>query len=218
MSPEEVIGVLTLALVSLGIGGYETAAATLQIHGDALAEPVQAMLDGLIAEDAIERAGLLQVRLDAVLGTLKPSAHSFANGYRWWNRRKLRLWQSAVDSGRPPIEGGEELSPEQLALEAMMLGLRTTDGVELTEIHERYGIDLQADNVATIDRLCASGHLRLDGDHLRPTLAGFAIADTGLATCDDRGTISPSRCVHSRDLDSRAARASDRLGVGAAES
>ena len=109
---------------------------------------------------------------------LGPSAHSFADGRRWWNRRKLRLWQSAVDSGRPPIEGEEELSPEQSALEALMLGLRTTDGVDLTKIHERCGIDLQADNVATIDRLGASGHLRLDGDHLRPTLAGLAIADT----------------------------------------
>ena len=109
---------------------------------------------------------------------LGPSAHSFANGRRWWNRRKLRLWQSAVDSGRPPIEGEEELSPEQLALEAMMLGLRTTDGVDLTEIRERYGIDLQANNVETIDRFCASDHLRLDGDHLRPTLAGLATADT----------------------------------------
>jgi oxygen-independent coproporphyrinogen-3 oxidase len=109
---------------------------------------------------------------------LGPSAHSFADGRRWWNRRKLRLWQSAVDSGRPPIEGEEELSPEQLALEAMMLGLRTTDGVDLTQIRERYGIDFQANNAETIDRLCASEYLSLDGDHLRPTRAGCAIADT----------------------------------------
>jgi putative oxygen-independent coproporphyrinogen III oxidase len=115
---------------------------------------------------------------------LGPSAHSFANGRRWWNRRKLRLWQSAVDSGRPPIEGEEELSPEQLGLEALLLGLRTTDGVELTKIRERYGIDLQADNAATIDRLCASDHLRRDGDHLRPTLAGLAIADVLAASFD----------------------------------
>ena len=109
---------------------------------------------------------------------LGPSAHSFANDRRWWNRRKLRLWQSAVEEGRPPIEGEEELSPKQLTQEALMLGLRTTDGVDLTKIRDRHGIDLQADNAATIDRLCALGHLRLDGDHLRPTLAGLAIADT----------------------------------------
>ncbi len=109
---------------------------------------------------------------------LGPSAHSFANGRRWWNRRKLRLWQSAVEEGRPPIAGEEQLSPEQLALEALMLGLRTTDGVDLTKIRERHGIDLQADNAETIEVFCESGHLRLDGDHLRPTLAGLAVADT----------------------------------------
>ena len=109
---------------------------------------------------------------------LGPSAHSFCGGRRWWNRRKLRLWQAAVDSGRPPIEDEERPSREQLALEVLMLGLRTTDGVDLTNIRERYGIDLQVDNAETIDRFCESGHLRLDGDNLRPTLAGFAIADT----------------------------------------
>jgi putative oxygen-independent coproporphyrinogen III oxidase len=109
---------------------------------------------------------------------LGPSAHSFCGGRRWWNRRKLRLWQTAVDSGRSPIEDEERPSPEQLALEALMLGLRTTDGVDLTRIRERNGIDLLESNTTTIDRFCKSGHLHVDGGRLRPTLAGLAIADT----------------------------------------
>ncbi len=109
---------------------------------------------------------------------LGPSAHSFADGRRWWNRRKLRLWQSAVDSGRSPIEGEEELSPEQLAFEALLLGLRTTDGVDLTKVRDRHGIDLQAGNAETIGGFCESGYLRVDGDRLFPTLKGLAIADT----------------------------------------
>jgi oxygen-independent coproporphyrinogen-3 oxidase len=109
---------------------------------------------------------------------LGPSAHSFCGGRRWWNRRKLRLWQTAVDSGRSPIEDEERPSPEQLALEALMLGLRTTDGVDLTRIRERNGIDLLESNTTTIDRFCKSGHLHVDGGRLRPTLTGLAIADT----------------------------------------
>ena len=109
---------------------------------------------------------------------LGPSAHSFVNGRRWWNRRKLRQWQTAVDSGKPPIEGEEELSPEQSVFEALMLGLRTTDGVDLIRIRDRHGIDLRADNAETIDRFCESGHLRVEDGRLRPTLAGLAIADT----------------------------------------
>ena len=109
---------------------------------------------------------------------LGPSAHSFCGGWRWWNRRKLRLWQTAVDSGRSPIEDEERPSSEQLALEALMLGLRTIDGVDLTRIRERHGIDLLASNTATIERFCKSGHLHVDGGRLRPTLTGLAIADT----------------------------------------
>jgi len=109
---------------------------------------------------------------------LGPSAHSLANGRRWWNRRKLRQWQTAVDSGKSPIEDEERPSREQLALEALMLGLRTTDGVDLTRIRERNGIDLLESNTATIDRFCKSGHLHVDGGRLRPTLTGLAIADT----------------------------------------
>jgi len=109
---------------------------------------------------------------------LGPSAHSFANGRRWWNRRKLRQWQTAVDSGKPPVEDEEWPSREELLLEILMLGLRTTDGVDLTKIRERHGIDLLASNTATIDRFCISGHLHVDGDRLRPTLTGLAIADT----------------------------------------
>jgi hypothetical protein len=67
------------------------------------------------------------------------------------------------------------------------------------------------DPVAAFDRLAAVG-LRVEAQ------LGIAIRDTELAHIEDREKISPPLSIHSRDLDSRAARASDRLGVGAAES
>jgi oxygen-independent coproporphyrinogen-3 oxidase len=109
---------------------------------------------------------------------LGPSAHSFAGDRRWWNRRKLRLWQTAVAEGRMPIEGEERPSKEQLVLEALMLGFRTAAGVDLDRLHDRFGIDLRAENEDVVDQLCASGHIEIDGSRLKPTLAGLAIADT----------------------------------------
>jgi oxygen-independent coproporphyrinogen-3 oxidase len=108
---------------------------------------------------------------------LGPSAHSFVGGRRWWNRRKLRLWQAAVDGGLPPVEAWEELDRNGLLLEMLMLGLRTTDGVDLEELRSRGGVDLVADNREVIERWCASGHLRVEGGRLRPTLRGLAVAD-----------------------------------------
>jgi oxygen-independent coproporphyrinogen-3 oxidase len=109
---------------------------------------------------------------------LGPSAHSFVHDQRWWNRRKLRLWQAAVDAGERPVEDVERLSDEQLFLEALMLGLRTDAGVDLGRLRDTYGVDLLARNGSIIDRYCSSGHLVLDGARLRPTLSGLAIADT----------------------------------------
>jgi oxygen-independent coproporphyrinogen-3 oxidase len=109
---------------------------------------------------------------------LGPSAHSFAGGRRWWNRRKLRRWQTAVAEGTIPVEGEEHPSKEQLALEALMLGFRTAAGVDLERVREWFGVDLLADNGDTVEQLCESGHIEVDGSWLRPTLAGLAIADT----------------------------------------
>jgi len=109
---------------------------------------------------------------------LGPSAHSFAGGRRWWNRRKVRLWQNALTQGTLPVDGEERPSREQLLLEVVMLGFRTAAGVDLDRLHDRFAIDLLAENEDVVDRLCASGHIEVDGSRLRPTLAGLAIADT----------------------------------------
>jgi oxygen-independent coproporphyrinogen-3 oxidase len=109
---------------------------------------------------------------------LGPSAHSFAGGRRWWNIRKPRLWRRALDDGRLPVDGLEVLSGAQLALEALILGLRTREGVDLATVRTRFGIDLIRPNTPTIERLCEQGFVVLEGDMLRPTTTGMAIADT----------------------------------------
>jgi oxygen-independent coproporphyrinogen-3 oxidase len=109
---------------------------------------------------------------------LGPSAHSFVSGRRWWNHRKLRLWQKAVDAGGLPVDGEELLTTEQLVLETVMLGLRTADGLDLKELRRRFDLDLLTANAAAVEKLCRSGHLTVVGHHLIPTTRGLAIADT----------------------------------------
>jgi oxygen-independent coproporphyrinogen-3 oxidase len=109
---------------------------------------------------------------------LGPSAHSFVGGRRWWNRRRLRLWQRELDAGRTPVANQEWLSPEQLALEAVMLGLRTADGLDLERLRNRYGVDLVGANRDVVNRFVDSDDLIVTGSFLRPTAKGMAIADT----------------------------------------
>ena len=123
---------------------------------------------------------------------LGPSAHSLAvegatgppAARRWWNELRTPRWESRVAAGERPVETEECLGPRELATETLMLGLRTTAGIDLDGFVARYGVDLLAANEALVARLLAEGHLVLhtgaDGRRLSPTTSGLAVAD-GLA-------------------------------------
>lgn len=108
---------------------------------------------------------------------LGPSAHSFSGRRRWWNERKIKPWRAALGSGRPPVAGSELLTPRQLVLERLMLGLRTREGVDLAQMPEDWGARLRAGNRQLIGELCARGLLVDEHDRLRPTTRGLAVAD-----------------------------------------
>lgn len=110
-----------------------------------------------------------------------PSAHSFSGltgRQRWWNERKTKPYQIRTDAGERPIAGSEALTASDLAIEALMLGFRTADGIDLMRFQSRYGIDLAERNARLIERLEHDGLLRVDGSRLLPTLEGWAVADS----------------------------------------
>lgn len=102
---------------------------------------------------------------------LGPSAHSFSGHRRWWNERKIKPYESRIDVREKPIAGSEELAAEDLALEALMLGLRTAEGIDLERFRRRHGVDLEMP-----ERM--EGLLNVEDGRLVPTLEGWAVADT----------------------------------------
>jgi oxygen-independent coproporphyrinogen-3 oxidase len=109
---------------------------------------------------------------------LGPAAHSFRNNWRWGNHRDLTLYINDLKSNAKPIDTEEMLTPEELRLEALFLGLRTKKGIDLDNFRERYGCDLLTEKKATIAHLIDEGLLEISGGCLRPTLAGMAVADS----------------------------------------
>ena len=106
-----------------------------------------------------------------------PSAHSFHGRRRWWNVREAPLYLAKVAAGESPVAGDESLTSMQLALEAVMLRLRTTDGIDLSDFREQYGVDLAACNRDRIAQLVERGLAVHDGGQLVLTLDGLAVAD-----------------------------------------
>jgi oxygen-independent coproporphyrinogen-3 oxidase len=108
---------------------------------------------------------------------------------RWWNERGTPRWEKRLAAGERPIEAQEDLGPRELAAEALLLGLRTTAGIDLEGLRSRYGVDLLAANDALVGRLVDGGRLLVRADAeggrwLVPTVSGLAVAD-GLAAAFD---------------------------------
>ncbi len=115
---------------------------------------------------------------------LGPSAHSFDGRRRWWNHRQLGPWAEAATAGRRPIDEEEELTPTQLALEDLMLALRTVRGLDLDCFRARHGIDLITANRDRCATLADQDLLVIEGSRMRATPSGLAVAD-GLARALD---------------------------------
>jgi oxygen-independent coproporphyrinogen III oxidase len=64
---------------------------------------------------------------------LGPSAHGFDGRTRRWNRSAYAAWDRAVSAGQDPQEGAELLTDENRHAERVYLGLRTIDGLVLSD-------------------------------------------------------------------------------------
>jgi oxygen-independent coproporphyrinogen-3 oxidase len=139
------------------------------------------------------RHNLKYWRHEPYLG-LGPSAHSFDGRRRWWNERRTSAWEARIDAGERPVAGVETLAGGALALEALMVGLRTRDGVDLARVREVWGIDLFTANRTLLDELERTGLVRRHGMRLVPSLDGMAVAD-GLAALFEisevQATVAP---------------------------
>ena len=115
---------------------------------------------------------------------LGPSAHSFDGAQRWWNHRGIEAYRAALGRSERPVAGSEGLTQQDLALEAVMFGLRCVDGIDLQRFRRRFGIDLAARNRRLVDDCLESGLLELAEGRLTPSAAGLAVADALAARFD----------------------------------
>ena len=89
-----------------------------------------------------------------------PAAHSFDGRKRRWNSSTLPEWTASE----------ETLTPEDVRVETLMLGLRTDRGLGRDFLHKNC-------SEKQVDSLCAEGALVPDGDRLRIPESRFFVAD-----------------------------------------
>lgn len=109
---------------------------------------------------------------------LGPAAHSFDGHRRWWNTRSVDAYIRELAARRASVATSELLTPDQLRTEALFLGLRTRQGVDLGDFKRRFGSDLVKEKGGILKTLAEEGLLEIRDGFLRPTRAGMAVADS----------------------------------------
>ncbi|HZX67888.1 MAG TPA: hypothetical protein VFE70_03335, partial [Candidatus Elarobacter sp.] len=113
---------------------------------------------------------------DPYLG-LGVGAASYLDGVRSTHTRDLGVYLRAALGGTTiPGERERLEGPAQLG-EAIMLALRTAEGVDLAAFRERYGIDVNERYREVVGDLVAAGVLRADAAWLRLTERGRFVAN-----------------------------------------
>ncbi|MBX3437054.1 MAG: radical SAM family heme chaperone HemW [Planctomycetaceae bacterium] len=110
-----------------------------------------------------------------------PGAARYLGGVRSTNVRSVTTWLRRVLAGEPAVEESETLDDEQRARELVLLGLRQTAGIPLTEFAAVTGFDLRDLAAHAFDRFLTEGLIELADGRVRLTLDGRFLADTVIA-------------------------------------
>jgi oxygen-independent coproporphyrinogen-3 oxidase len=109
---------------------------------------------------------------------LGPSAHSFIAPERYWNHRNLENYVRQIKAGQLPIAGKETLTREQMILEAIYLGLRTNQGIDLNKFEMMFDIGFLQTFKAKIAELTKDQLLKVTHSHCALTPKGMAYLDS----------------------------------------
>lgn len=128
---------------------------------------------------AESRHNLAYWRYDDYAG-VGPGAHGRRGNAATIRRRKPENWLAAVHRNGHGIEREDPLDPDTRGVEALLMGLRLAEGVDLRRIAALAGGEAPVDPVA-LRRLQAQGLLTHEGDGLRVTETGALLLDGILA-------------------------------------
>ncbi|HSE15931.1 MAG TPA: radical SAM family heme chaperone HemW [Pyrinomonadaceae bacterium] len=106
------------------------------------------------------------------------SAHSYdGDRRRWSNQRDALKYVEVVESGASPVVEEQQLTQTDVRAEAVFLGMRMMQGVDLRRYRESFGVDLRDEHAGDLERFCKAGLVELDGDLIRLTRTGALLSN-----------------------------------------
>jgi oxygen-independent coproporphyrinogen-3 oxidase len=120
-----------------------------------------------------------------------PGAHGRRFGMRTVRHRKPENYLSALARNGHGISEEACLSPTEAADEALVMGLRLREGIDVASMAHRFGLPSIVD-CDRVDRLVSSGHLHRKGTRIALTAAGRLLLDHVLG---EIAVVQPSYAV-----------------------
>jgi len=108
---------------------------------------------------------------------LGPSAHSFSAPIRSWNHADVRRYIACLDMGTIPIQGKEALTQTQQMMEAIYLGLRTAEGMDIPWFEKQFQIDFQKRFSDALADMVSRGWVTVAQGRCALTLKGMLLLD-----------------------------------------
>jgi oxygen-independent coproporphyrinogen-3 oxidase len=106
------------------------------------------------------------------------SAHSYDGSLRRWsNERDVARYTDLIQRDASPVVERIELSEHQARGEALFLGLRLMQGVDLKQHQLHFGADVRDSHAAELARFCEAGLIEYDGDLLKLTRSGTLLSN-----------------------------------------
>ena len=100
------------------------------------------------------------------------SSHSYVEGYRYYNTKRLDTYLDAMKEGRSAVFSKEFVSRNERRTERLMLSLRTTQGLDLQKFEHDFGENLLKSKSKQIKKLqemkmieIVDGFMKITDDH-----------------------------------------------------
>jgi oxygen-independent coproporphyrinogen III oxidase len=106
------------------------------------------------------------------------SAHSYdGQALRWSNQRDVLKYVELLENGMSAVVEEQQLSQNDVRAEALFLGMRLMQGVNVRRYRDSFGVDLRDEHGEDLDRFCKAGLLEFDGDLIRLTRTGALLSN-----------------------------------------
>ncbi|HKF56578.1 MAG TPA: hypothetical protein VKJ45_14065, partial [Blastocatellia bacterium] len=104
-------------------------------------------------------------------------AHSYDGISRWVNIKQTEKYIESILQSGQAIAERTDLSKQDRAAEALFMGLRLIDGIDLVDFRTRYDVDVTAKYGRELDRLSEAGLIESAGGRLRLTSRGLVLSN-----------------------------------------